>query len=90
MNDKKSTIDSVTFLMFAEYVGYTSKFIDLVSEYFEKPNANISEGMERILQVEALVFYWQMQNELTTDEIVKYWEEWIESLAIANNMNLLY
>lgn len=90
MNDKKSTIDSVTFLMFAEYVGYTSKFMDLVSEYFEKPNANISEGMERILQVEALVFYWQMQNELTSDEIVKYWEEWIESLAIANNMNLLY
>lgn len=90
MNDKKNTIDCVTFLMFAEYVGYTSKFMDLVSEYFEKPNANISEGMERILQVEALVFYWQMQNELTTDEIVKYWEEWIESLAIANNMNLLY
>lgn len=90
MNDKKNTIDCVTFLMFAEYVGYTSKFMDLVSEYFEKPNANISEGMERILQVEALVFYWQMQNELTSDEIVKYWEEWIESLAIANNMNLLY
>lgn len=90
MNDKKNTIDCVTFLMFAEYVGYTSKFMDLVSEYFEKPKANISEGVERILQVEALVFYWQMQNELTTDEIVKYWEEWIESLAIANNMNLLY
>ena len=90
MNEKKSTIDCVTFLMFAEYVGYTSKFMDLVSEYFEKPNANISEGMERILQLEALVFYWQMQNELTTDEIIKYWEEWIESLSIANNMNLLW
>lgn len=90
MNENKSTIDCVTFLMFAEYVGYTSKFIDVVTEYFEKPNATISESTERMLQLEALVFYWQMQNELTTDEIIKYWEEWIESLAIANNMNLLY
>ena len=88
------TLEPCIFLLFAEYMGYVSKFIDWAE--YDCSHPSIEEFKTNILRTEAHFFLNEMKKEYETEEIKKWFytfkplviNQWQQTYNCSHKINL--
>jgi len=76
---KIKNMNPCLFVLFAEYLGYLTPYIEWCEEYFEKKS--LSETKMKIIQIVATNFLHQAKKDFTLIEIETYYDTFHEFLT---------
>lgn len=73
-NEENRSLDSVNFILFADYLGYKSELFDVTRELFfdDYRYFNIGSTLDRILLLESTVLLHEMLQDITMEELKMY------------------
>lgn len=85
--EENRTLDSVNFILFADYLGYKSKLFSIARELFfdEYRYFNISSILDRILYLESTVLLHEMLQDITMEELQMYLDIYYDMMTNAQD-----
>ena len=80
INFDTTIVRSPLFLLFAEFIGYTSPLVEWAEKLCERKT--VPKSIEKAIMVDAVVIFEKMKKELSICNIAELWESYYSTITI--------